>query len=93
MMKSIGAAIIVLTVMFGGLVPIAAATAAPLRAAAVHKAHTSEATDLSARRRARHRSRYAYRAYDRPYYPDRPYYYAPAPFVPFNFGYGFAPWQ
>jgi hypothetical protein len=92
MTKSIGAAIFVLALTFGGAVPIASATATPLRAA-VHEPQTSDATDLSARRHTRHRTRYAYRPNYRPYYYDRPYYYAPAPFVPFNFGYGFWPLQ
>jgi hypothetical protein len=52
-------------------------------------------SDLSASRRARHHPRYVSRRNDRIYrsyfYYDRPFYYAPAPFVPFNFGYT-VPW-
>jgi hypothetical protein len=53
-------------------------------------------SDLSAsRRRTRYHQRFASRRYYPPYQPyfyfDRPYYYAPAPFVPFNFGYT-VPW-
>ena len=69
------------------------AGAAPSRAA-VQK-QTSDTSDLSTPRRARHRHRHASRRYHRPYqsyYLDRPDYYAPAPFVPFNFGYGIWPW-
>jgi hypothetical protein len=89
--RRIGASILTLGLMFGGPAAINAAAAAPLQAA-VQKPDTSKATDFSARRRVRHYRRYAYRGYDRPLYYDRPYYYAPAPFVPFNFGYGLWPW-
>jgi hypothetical protein len=60
----------------------------------LQKPPSSKATDLTARRRTRHRQHYAYRLNDQPYYPtyyDRPYYYAPAPDVPFNFGYPLLP--
>jgi hypothetical protein len=67
--------------------------ASPLRTAVQQAA--SDASDLSASRRARHHHRYASRRYYPPYqsyyYYDRPFYYAPAPFVPFNFGYT-VPW-
>jgi len=89
--RRIGAAILTLGLMFGGPTTINYAAAAPLQAA-VQKPDTSKATNLSARSRVRHYTRYAYRGYDRPLYYDRPYYYAPAPFVPFNFGYGLWPW-
>jgi hypothetical protein len=91
MRRWISAAILAVILMFDGSAAINPAAAAPLRTA-VQKQHASDATDLSARRRTRHRIRYTYRPYYRPYYLDRPYYYAPAPFVPFNFGYGFGPW-
>jgi hypothetical protein len=91
MTKSIGAALLTLGLMFGGSAAIDPAAAAPSHAAA-QKAETWKATDLGARRRSRHRTRYASRPYDRPYYYERPYYYAPAPFVPFNFGYDLWPW-
>jgi hypothetical protein len=90
MMKWIGAAILALTLMFGGSSEIKAAGAAPVQAG-LQKPQAAMPTDLSARRRYRH---YAYRRYYRPYYPayyDRPHYYAPAPFFPF-FGLGYGPW-
>jgi hypothetical protein len=91
MTKWIGAAILMFGLIFGGPATINDAAAAPLQTA-VQKPDTSEKTGFSARRRVRHHYRYAYRGYDRPLYYDRPYYYAPAPFVPFNFGYGLWPW-
>jgi hypothetical protein len=53
--------------------------------------HTPKPTDVGARRRIRHYTRYADRRYYQPYYIDRPYYYAPAPFFPF-LGLGYGPW-
>jgi hypothetical protein len=94
MTKRVGAAILALSLMFGGSAAITAAAAAPLQAT-LQMPQASKATDLSAQRRARHHPRYAYRRNYQPYYPyyyERPYYYAPAPFVPFNFGYGIGPW-
>jgi hypothetical protein len=86
MPRLIGAAVLALTLMLGGSAAIHPAAAAP---DAVEKQHTRQGIDLSARRHIR----YAYRPYHRPYYYlDRPYNYAPAPFVPFNFGYGLWPW-
>lgn len=93
MMQWIGAAAVAVTLMLSGLAATNAAAAAP-RQAAVQKPESGKATELGARRRTWHHRRYAYRAYSRPYYPtyyDRPYYYAPAPFVPFNFGYPLLP--
>jgi hypothetical protein len=93
MTKWIGAAILALSLMFDGSAAITPATAAPLQAR-LQMPQASKTTDLSARRRVRYHLHYAYRRpyrpYD-PYYYDRPYYYAPAPFVPFNFGYGLWP--
>jgi hypothetical protein len=95
MTKWIGAAILAFGVMFGGSGPIDIAAAAPWQAE-LQKPQTSKATDLSARRRAwRRHPLYVDRLLYQPYYPhyyERPYYYAPAPFVPFNFGYGIWPW-
>jgi hypothetical protein len=91
MTKWIGAAILALTLLSGGAATIDPAAAAPLQAA-VQKPEMRKATDLSARRRARHDLRYAYRSYDRPHYLDRPYYYAPAPNFALAFGFGFGPW-
>jgi hypothetical protein len=88
MTKSIGMAALALTLMFGGSAAVNAAAAAP---AALQKPEASNATDLAARHRGRHRQRYAYRPDYQPRYYDRPYYYAPAPFVPFNFGYPVLP--
>jgi hypothetical protein len=92
MTKWIGAAILALGLMTGGAA--ASVAAAPLRAG-MQMPQASKATDLSARRYAGHHPRYVYRRNYQPYSPhyyERPYYYAPAPFVPFNFGYGIWPW-
>jgi len=91
MLRWIGAAILALTLMCGGVAAINPVSATPLQAME-QKPETSRATDLSTRRRAGHHTRYAHRRYYRPHYYDRPSDYAPAPFVPFNFGYGFGPW-
>jgi hypothetical protein len=87
MTKWIGAAALAITLMFA--CPASdSATAAPLRVA-VQKPQAQAATEFSARHRVRHHPRYAYRRYYQPYYIDRPYYYAPAPFFPlFGLGYG-----
>jgi hypothetical protein len=71
------------------------AAATPLGASVHHPG--SDTSDLSARhRRTPHQhqrfvSRRYYPLYQAYFYFDRPYYYAPAPFVPFNFGYT-VPW-
>jgi hypothetical protein len=90
MTRSIGAAIVVLSLMAGGI-PTASAAAAPLRATVQRP--SSGVAELGARRRMPHYPRYAYRSFAQPYYLDRPYYYAPAPFVAFNFGYPIGPWR
>ena len=62
--------------------------------AGIHATEASKATDLSARRRARHDRHYAYRPNYRPDYYDRPYAYRPYPYeapVPFFLGFGFGP--
>jgi hypothetical protein len=87
MTKSIGAAIVVLALISGGI-PIVSA-AAPLRATVQRP---SGITEPGARRRMPHYPRYAYRTFAQPYYLDRPHYYAPGPFVAFNFGYPIGPW-
>jgi hypothetical protein len=89
MSKSIGCAIVALALMAGGLASIASVTAAPSQAK-VQRPALSRAADLGAWRRIH--PRHAYRTYAQPYYLDRPDYYAPAPFVPFNFGHPFGPW-
>ena len=91
MMRWICAAILAVTLTFDNSAVINSAVATPLRAAG-QRPHLGPATDLSARGHTRHHNRYAYHSYYRPYYYDRPYYYTPAPYVPFNFGYGFWPW-
>ena len=97
MTKCIGAAVLAVTLMFGGSAAIGPAPAAPLPGAvqkSLQERQASKAAELSARRRIRHHHRYADRPYYRPYYPayyDRPYYYAPAPFFPF-LGLGYGPW-
>ena len=88
MMKSIGTGALALTLMFGGSATVNPAAAAP---ASVQKPEASKATDLTARHHTRHHQRDAYRPDYQPRYYDRPYYYAPAPFVPFNFGYPVLP--
>jgi len=82
MTRWIGAAFLPFALMIGGSINPAAA--APLQAA-LQEPQETKATDIGSRHRTRHHHRYAYRSYD-PYYYDRPVYYAPAPFVPFNFG-------
>ena len=89
-----GAAVLALTLMFGGSAAIDPAAAAPLQTA-VQKPQASKTTDISARRYYRHYYRYGYRPYYRPYYyggltitgPIRTM--RPAPFA---FGFGFGPW-
>jgi hypothetical protein len=90
MTKRIGVAMLGATLMFGGSVAINSAAAAPSQTA-VQKQQTGEAGDLSTRRRIRHHHRYVYRPTYRPYYYDRPSYYAPTPFFPF-LGLGYGPW-
>jgi hypothetical protein len=88
MTKRIGVAMVAAALMFGGSVAIRSAAAMPLQTA-VQKLQTGKATDLGARRRIRHPHRYIDRQVYRPYYYDRPSYYAPAPFFPFlGLGYG-----
>jgi hypothetical protein len=92
MTRSIAAIILALTLTFAGSAAINPAIAAS-SSAALQKSQAQKATDLGARRRYRsgYASRYAYQPYYPPVYYDRPYYYAPAPFVPFNFGYPLLP--
>jgi hypothetical protein len=93
MTKWIAAAMLAFTLTFAGPAAINPAAAAPSKVAA-QKPQTWRATDLSARRRYRHHPLFADRAYAGPYFPsyyDRPYYYAPAPFVSLNFGYPILP--
>ena len=91
MTKRIGAAVLAAALMFGGSVAIRSAAAAPSQAAVADNRKRIEARDIGARRRIRHHHRYAYRQVYRPYYYDRPSYYAPAPFFPF-LGLGYGPW-
>jgi hypothetical protein len=97
MMKSIGAAMLTLTLMFAGSVAIGAAAidAASAASQVVPKPHAREASDVGKRHRARRVPRYAYRAVDPPAYYDRPNYYRSYPYVlpvPFFLGLGFGPW-
>jgi hypothetical protein len=85
MAKRIGAAILAATLTFGGSVAGNAASAVPSQTV-MQKPQTGP-TDLSARLRIQHHHRQTYR----PYYYDRPVYYAPSPFVPF-LGLGYGPW-
>jgi hypothetical protein len=75
MTKSIGAAIVALALISGGIIPIVSAVAAPLRATVQRV--SSALTKPDARRGIRYYPRYAYRAFAQPYYLDRPYYYVP----------------
>jgi hypothetical protein len=83
MTKWIGAALLAAMMMFGVCAGVSPVKAAPAEA-------KTPATEFSARRHYRH---YAYRPYA-PYYYGRPYYYAPAPFIPIPpfFGYGWELW-
>jgi hypothetical protein len=90
MAKRIGAAILAATFMFGGSVAVNSVAAVPSQTV-VQKPQTGGRTDLSTRRRIEHHRRAIYRQTYRPYYYDRPVYYAPAPFFPF-LGLGYGPW-
>jgi hypothetical protein len=93
MTRWIGAAVLTLA-LISGAPAIHPAAAAPLQAA-VQKSETGKATDLSARRDARHPAHDADRTNDRFYYYDRPTTYRPYPYVspvPFFLGFGFGPW-
>ena len=81
-----GAVTVAATLIFGGSAVINPAAASTQ--AVVQNPQALNKTDPSGRSRTRHS---AYRPSYRPYYYDRPYYYAPAPFVPFNFGYPLLP--
>jgi len=89
MAKRIGAAILAATLTFGGSVAGNAASAVPSQTV-MQKPQTGP-TDLSARLRIQHHHRAIHRQIYRPYYYDRPVYYAPAPFFPF-LGLGYGPW-
>jgi hypothetical protein len=86
MTRWIATAMLALTVMFGSAAIRPAAAASMQPAAQISGA--AKVADVSARRRIWHDHHYRY-AYQ-PYYYDRPYYYAPAPFFPF-FGLGYGP--
>jgi hypothetical protein len=89
MTKWIAAAIVVFPLILSGSAAINSAAAAPQTA--VPSPDTLQASELSARGRTRHRTHYFHGGYHQPHYYDRPYYYAPAPFIPFNFGYPLLP--
>jgi hypothetical protein len=65
-------------------------TASPARAE-VQNEVTLRPADLSARHRSQPHMPHVHRTYPAPHYFDRPIYYVPAPFVPFNFGYPLLP--
>jgi len=90
MAKRIGAAILAATLTFGGSVAGNAASAVPSQTV-MQKPQAGGPTDLSARLRIQHQHRAIHRQTYRPYYYDRPVYYAPAPFFPF-LGLGYGPW-
>jgi hypothetical protein len=85
MIRWIGVVLSVIAWMFDGSDAIDRAVAAPLHP--VVQMPVRAPTEISARRRTRS----ADRPRDQLYYIDRPRYYAPAPFVPFNYGYVFWP--
>jgi hypothetical protein len=89
MMKWIRAGLLAVTWIVGSAA-IDLAAAAPSRAN-VQNSVVRDEIDFSAGHRVRHHARYVDRAYASPRYYDRPIYYAPAPFVPFNFGYPLLP--
>jgi hypothetical protein len=84
MIRWIGVALSVVAWMFAGSVAIDRAAAASLHPVVQMPAHVS--TKISARH-----AHSADRSQDQFYYIDRPRYYTPAPFVPFNYGYIFWP--
>ena len=88
MTKGIGSALLATTLM----VAISAQLSPAAAGAGVQSVQILKTTDVSARRHDRH-TRYAYRPYYPTYY-ARPYYYAPAPFLPIPplFGYGWEWW-
>jgi hypothetical protein len=89
MMKWIRAGLLGVTSIVGSAA-IDPAAAASSRAN-VQNPVMRHATDFSAKHRVRHHPRYVHQAYASPRYYDRPIYYVPAPFVPFNFGYPLLP--
>ena len=98
MKRWIGAAVMAAGLALSGPAATGSAAAANskagLHAAGLHTTDASKATDLGARRLARHYWHDAYHAHDRPRYYDRPYDYRPYPYaapVPFFLGFGFGP--
>lgn len=89
MIRRIGVAFFAIVWMVDGSAAVDRAVAAPLHAVA-QRPITGTPTEVSAHRRTRH-TRSADRPQDQFYYIDRPRYYTPAPFVPFNYGYVFWP--
>jgi hypothetical protein len=91
MTKWFGAAVLVVTLIAGGCVTSRAAYAASAEA---RKTQAQRAGGDSARRLHLYRDHDAYWPSHDPHYYGRPYYYAPAPFVPLPplFGYGWEPW-
>jgi hypothetical protein len=88
MIGRISVAFFVVAWMSDGSAAINRAVAAPLHTVALMPAHAP--TEISARRYTRH-TRSVDRPQDQLYYIDQPRYYAPAPFVPLNYGYVFWP--
>jgi hypothetical protein len=90
MIRWIGVAFFVVAwMMFDGSAAINRAVAAPLHPV-VQMLVTDTLTEVGTGRRKQH-TRSADRLQDQFYYIDRPRYYTPAPFVPFNYGYVFWP--
>jgi hypothetical protein len=87
MMKCIRAGLLAAT-FIGGSAAIDLVAASPSRAKVPNEV-TRRATDFGGRYRSRPHTRS--RVYVAPRYYDRPIYYVPAPFVPFNFGYPLLP--
>lgn len=88
MMRWFGAAILAVAVMAGG------SAASPAASADMKKLEARQASNRSGRHLHLYRDHDAYWPSSDPRYYGRPYYYAPAPFVPLPplFGYGWEPW-
>jgi hypothetical protein len=87
----IGAIILGVALMLGGLIAVAPAAESGV---AIQKQQAGKTGGLGARRRVRYPARYAGPAYTQPHYEDRPDYYRPYPYLlpaPFFLGFGFGP--
>jgi hypothetical protein len=93
MTRSVALAVLLFAGSLDGSAAISLASAAPQQHD-VQMPDTWKVSYNNARHRARHHARSADRLADGSYYYlDRPYYYQPAPYVPFNYGYSFWPFR